>query len=445
MSGLGGEPNNSIKAEKQSKGRINIFLFAAHHASGNIAAQRFKSLTKYLDSALFQIHVFTRSPNMDLPHSPVSETSPVSVHVLDGQCVGREAPPLVLLIVFLAALFRKLPFIVGLLKKSDKFSSCWMMNALVLANSICQTKISNGEKCFVIGTYSPIDALIASCCLSAKFELPYMQDFRDGFVFESLGRKGKVASWLRAVIERRVVQPATLVTSVSSAIVNDFRIRYPGLRVELLANGYDPVEFTAMNRVEVSSHASAIIVDIPKDKIIVGHFGRISDSDHSRLSTFKYFIQILRKDNQLSHKVHLVFVGKLTAVEDNLLKELGCSKTILPMIDRSLAQELMSQCNILLLITGDSVGCATGKLFEYMATGRDILCFSGVRNEATRILEETGTGKTIIINTTDGVSFLFEELCNLQRTVREVPRDISAYNRKHQAVVLGDWIKKACQ
>ena len=40
--------------------KINLFVFAAHHLAGNIAAQRFKSLLKYLDPTKYRIFVFAR-------------------------------------------------------------------------------------------------------------------------------------------------------------------------------------------------------------------------------------------------------------------------------------------------------------------------------------------------------------------------------------------------
>ncbi|MDA3835214.1 MAG: hypothetical protein PF495_17655 [Spirochaetales bacterium] len=439
------ETLDSFEGAKDREARINIFLFAAHHASGNIAAQRFRSLMSYLDPNVYQIHVLTRAPEGCLQRGTFNGAPNVSVHMLDGQCVGMLASPLVVFFVFLSAFFPRLPFVVGKMAKYSGFRSCWMINALSLASSICETKISKGEKCFVIGTYSPIDALVASRCLSVKFVLPHMQDFRDGFVFESLGRKGMVASWFRSVIERRVVQSSTLITSVSGAIVNDFRCRYPQLRIELLPNGYDPAEFTAISRLELSLEASAIVRNFPKDKTVIGHFGRLSDSDQSRLKTFEYFLKALRSDKHSLAKIHLLFVGNLTAVEDSLLKNMNCVTTVLPMIDRSLAQELMCHCNFLLLITGDLVGCATGKLFEYMATGCDVICFSGVRNEAAKILDATGSGKTILVDDDYGASALLKEITNPFRESIETLRDISAYSRRSQAAVLSAWIQKACQ
>lgn len=425
--------------------RINIFLFAAHHASENIAAQRFRSLINYLDPAIYHIHVFTRMPDVGLHGGFVSNTPNVSVHVLGGQCVGRHTLPFVTIAVFLSAFFTKLPYAIAWFRKFIKLDSCWMINALILADTICQSRLSQDEKCFVIGTYSPIDALVASRCLANKFSLPNLQDFRDGFVFESLGRQGKMASWLRSRIEKRVAQSATLITSVSSALVEDFRCRYGKLRVELLPNGYDPAEFTFLDNSQLSPEAQNIISNVPQGKVVIGHFGRVSDSDYSRFSAFEFFIKALGMEEQWLDKIHLIFVGKLTPVEENLLKTVRCSKFISPTVDRRLAQELMGQCNTLLLITGNRVCCATGKLFEYMATGRDIVCFSLVWNEAAKILESTASGRTILVGDDKGASAFFHDItmARHENFVRE--NDISAYSRKNQAAMLGDWILKECQ
>ena len=40
-------------------------------------------------------------------------------------------------------------------------------------------------------------------------------------------------------------------------------------------------------------------------------------------------------------------------------------------------------------------GLVTGKLFEYMASGRPILCIGPEDGDAARILKETGAGQTI--------------------------------------------------
>ncbi len=68
--------------------KVNLFLFAAHHATGNVAAQRFKGLVKYLDADRYRVHVFAREQGA-APALP--KTAGVEVIPLPGHCVGSEA------------------------------------------------------------------------------------------------------------------------------------------------------------------------------------------------------------------------------------------------------------------------------------------------------------------------------------------------------------------
>ncbi|MBR3492255.1 MAG: glycosyl transferase family 1, partial [Bacteroidales bacterium] len=55
-------------------------------------------------------------------------------------------------------------------------------------------------------------------------------------------------------------------------------------------------------------------------------------------------------------------------------------------------------------------GLLTGKLFEYMASGRPILCIGPEDGDAARILRETGAGQTISF---EGKEKMKEALKNL--------------------------------
>lgn len=422
--------------------KVNIFLFAAHHTSENIAAQRFKSLVKYLDPAIYNIYVFSRLVDRQFQPEPSIDRDNVIVHEVDGDCVGSQASRLVVSLMFLSAFFAKLPFFFASNKLATAHKS-WMVNALLKAEPICRDRLAKGENCFVVGTYSPIDALIAARCLSIQYGLPHLLDFRDGFVFESLGRKGFVASLLRSAIERRITDAATIITSVSTALVEDFRLRYPHLEINLLPNGYDPFEFISKCSETLSTEADEIMNGIPKNRLIIGHFGRVSESDKSRLEALKYFIDSLNVADHLRDKIHVMFVGRLNSIEVTLIESLKFTHCIIPSVARSVALELMQQCNVLLLITGNGVGCATGKLFEYMATGHYIICFSVVKNEAAKILEETAAGKTILVNDHKSSLALFQEITNVQHECIEMSRDISMYSRKNQAAILSGWIQRA--
>lgn len=370
-------------------GKVNIFLFAAHHAAGNIASLRFRGLLKYLDTDKYRVYVFSREG------SGVSSTKGGAVEEeirLSGYCIGRNSTLPTTLIGFVAVFFRLFPFLSGLRKRSQ--GNSWLVNALIEADLRCRKHLHMGEKCVVMGTYSPIDALIASASLSARYGLPCIQDFRDGFVFESLGRGGWLAGIMRRIVERRMVDPASLVVSVSPALVADFECRYAGKAVKLLPNGFDPDDFLVSVKEDEQEAVALLNRYIPQDVRLVGHFGRVGASDSSASQSFGRFINAMNGIGDAS--LHLLLVGDLTLPERKILKGARFGVTVLDATRRGVALSLMKKCSHLLLITGDRVSCATGKIFEYIASGVPVVCFTGVRNAASEIISKTGAGQTVV-------------------------------------------------
>ena len=204
--------------------KINLFVFAAHHLSGNIAAQRFKGLLKYLDPAKYRIYVFAREPAAGAPVATPPPAPGITVLPLPGHCVGSESSAAASLLTMAAAFLRPLPF---LFAAGAGREQPWLVRALAAADRLCVEKLAAGERCVAIGTYSPIDSLVAAASLASRRRIGCLQDFRDGLVFEPLGQPGRLRTWMRQLIERRVVAAAGLVTSVSPPLVADFQRRYP--------------------------------------------------------------------------------------------------------------------------------------------------------------------------------------------------------------------------
>lgn len=421
--------------------RINLFVFAAHHLSNNIAAQRFKGLLKYLDPGKYRVFVFARGEAMVRPDPRVIEDEGIGVFAIPGHCVGSESSSLAALPMLGAAFFRSLPFWFAGGKASPQQ---WLMAALAEADRLCREKLAAGERCVVIGSYSPVDSLIAAASLSARHDIVCVQDFRDGLVFESLGRTGWLPGRVRELIERRVVGTRGLITSVSGPLVDDFKRRYPGKPVATLPNGYDPADFAALDHDAEGGHqAEALLAQtLPADWELVGHFGRIGASDSSASKSLAYFVDAMNgAEGAASAKRMVIFVGELTPSEREVLKRARFPVAALGSVERSLALQLMKRCNRLLLLTGDRASCATGKIFEYLAVGVDIVCVSGIHNAATAILAETKAGQTVL--TSQGAQGAVKLQRALAAPVPIDQRDIGAYSKVEQARLLDQWLSKA--
>lgn len=393
--------------KKTAPKKINLFVFATHHTANNIASQRFKGLLKYLDFQKYRVFIFSRAVGRDASETNIPAGSDVGVDDINvmnfhGHCVGSESSAASSLLSLFSAFASAAPFLAAATNRVlGRSSDTWLINALDAADTLCRARLADGEACVVIGTYSPIDALVAARCLSAKHRIPCLQDFRDGLTFEALGRQGKLSALLRQLVESQVVTASGLVTTVSRALVSDFERRYPKKKVGLMPNGYDPDDFLVQDDDSRSMASQLMAEHVPPGKQLIGHFGRISASDHSRIGSLECFVRAMNASSNARQHAHALFVGELTPIEREIVARLECTHSTVDSVPRPVALNLMMQCQQLLLITGDGVGCATGKLFEYLAAGPGIICFSGVENEASRILSETGAGTTAL--TTDEV------------------------------------------
>lgn len=422
--------------------KINLFVFAAHHLSGNIAAQRFKGLLKYLDAAKYRVFVFAREPAAGAPAAAVPSTADATIFPLPGRCVGSESSTASSLLTLAAAFVRPLPF---LLAGDGGRERPWLVQALAEADRLCAERLAAGERCVAIGTYSPIDSLVAAASLASRHRIGCLQDFRDGLVFEPLGRPGRLRTWMRKRIEARVVSAAGLITSVSPPLVADFQRRYPHKATATLPNGYDPADFAAAGNDAGGDARVAAILDrhVPPGALLIGHFGRIGASDGSASKSLDFLVDALNASAAAAADKHVMFVGELTDAERATLDRARFSVSALGPVERPLALRLMQRCDKLLLLTGSRASCATGKLFEYLAAGADIVCVSGVRNAATTILAETGAGRSLL--TGDGAAAGDALRTALSPRVAATQRDIGPYSKLAQAGMLDRWISEMVQ
>jgi glycosyltransferase involved in cell wall biosynthesis len=427
------------RLRNSSMKKTNLFVFAAHHLSSNIAAQRFRGLLKYLDPLKYQVFVFAREPVAGAPAAALPPNADIRVIPLPGRCVGSESSAMASMLTLAAAFIRRLP---AALSNGNARTRPWFALALAEADRLCGEKLAAGESCVAIGTYSPVDAMIAAAGLASRRRIGCLQDFRDGLVFEPLGKPGWLRRFARKLIEQRVIAPAGLITSVSRPLVDDFRRRYPSKAVATLPNGYDPADFAALDKDSDSAkRATAILAHhVPAGALLIGHFGRIGASDGSASKSLDYLVDTLNESTAAAANKHVMFVGELTRSERTALERAKFSVSVLGPVERTLALQLMQRCDKLLLLTGSRASCATGKLFEYLAAGVDIVCLSGVPNEAMTILSETGAGQTLL--TSDAASAR-EALCMaLSPAAVHAHRDIGAYSKVAQAGLLDRWISQ---
>lgn len=355
-------------------GKLALILLAHHHGSENIASQRFRGLLRHLPRTEHSVHVLSGPWLRDEAGQEAEVTSVPAPLLATASIVARLA--------VLSAMLR--PDLAGLGRIAG---DSWIARVVELARAKVRTELAAGNRVVVMATYSPIDALIAARLIAQAEGVPFVQDFRDGLVYENLGRRGAIFRFLRRFLEGWAVRPAARVTAVTPPLVSHFKSSFPGVPVDLLYNGFDAMEMPDSFQSHHGDDSSAA------SEVLVGHFGRVAASDAGSVRSLKMLLDFLGRVEFLGK---LAFFGTLTEFDIAELNKRNLKFEYYGNIPRDKAIANMQAVDALLLVTSDRASVATGKIFEYLFSGRRIVLATLRWNEAARLLEEIGDDDVIL-------------------------------------------------
>jgi glycosyltransferase involved in cell wall biosynthesis len=237
----------------------------------------------------------------------------------------------------------------------------------------------------VITSSPPQSAHLVGAALR-RSGVPWIADFRDGWSFEPPRAPWAVAAQGRADgrLERFVVERASAVVGVTEPIVEDLRRRF-GAPATLVTNGFDPEDDSA--------GAEHPPLDLDRHSLV--HTGRMAIARSSPRPVLEAVRMLKREAPEIAQRLEIVFAGPLTADETDLLKRPDLDGLVrnVGSLDRPSALALQRAADSLLVVTEGSSrkSVATGKLFEYLASGRTILVL-GEETEAARIVADAKAG-----------------------------------------------------
>jgi glycosyltransferase involved in cell wall biosynthesis len=243
-------------------------------------------------------------------------------------------------------------------------------------------------------TAPPFSSLMIGVALAKLTKRPWVADFRDewcGFLswgYESGGGRNRFAEGMEA----RVVQSAGKVVSVSYAITNNFKVRYPkepASKFITIRNGFDPADFPpSLTQARRG----------PTDKLRITFLGTIV-----RLHTPRYFLQavadLARHDPTLPSKLEVHFYGRVANEELShfLQPELNGIVQNHGYLPHHECPRILCESDVLLVNVDDLPGAErvpTTKIYEYFAAQRHILSLAPEGETAT-LVRNSGCGTVI--------------------------------------------------
>lgn len=242
---------------------------------------------------------------------------------------------------------------------------------------------------------NPVDAIITTgpphsmhmigLGLKKALNIAWVADFRDPWTkidFYHRLRLTFLADRKHRRMEREVLTSADEVITIGWSSREDF-ISLGAKDPIVITNGYDEEDFVAIG-------------DYDHSEFSITHVGLMND-DRNPECLWEALKEICSEDKMFRESLKIKLIGKVdfTVIKSLEKYQLTDFTERISYLPHKEAIKHMTASGVLLLSinnTPDAKGIVTGKLFEYMAVQRPILCISPVEGDSARIIMESAAG-----------------------------------------------------
>jgi glycosyltransferase involved in cell wall biosynthesis len=241
----------------------------------------------------------------------------------------------------------------------------------------------------VVTTGPPHSMHLIGLKLKRKTGVCWIADFRDPWVRWDMMKKFNL-SWLakraHKKLESKVVRHADVVITVSETWANEIKTDH-GSEAKVITNGFDHMDFEESTTNPVS------------DKFIISHSGLVNEFRNPQ-SLWSALRELCQEDEDFAELLQIEFCGM---VHRQVLEIIQSDKILGPKfkfkdyVSHLEVLRIYNSSSVLLLLLNDTdnaKGHLPGKLFEYLASNRNILAMGDIEGDSSKIIQETKTGIT---------------------------------------------------
>jgi glycosyltransferase involved in cell wall biosynthesis len=312
----------------------------------------------------------------------------------------------------------------------------WNRYALAAVDKL----LAAGEKFDAVLTSSPPHSTqLIGLEIQRKYGLRWLADLRDPWTdiyYTKDLHRTPPAAWLDARYERQVLTKADAVLVTSPETERLFRRKLPDLakgKIVVLPNGYDEPDF---------QQPSAP----PTDCLHLTHTGTISA--RYRIDNL---LKAIAETQQRYPRVpwRLRFVGQVDAGVRAQVAAAGLSDVteFLPFVPHQQSVAYLMTSSALLMAIPDVAlnrGILPGKVFEYLAARKPVLCVGPAGSDADNVLREAGAGQALpyddyalMLSTLEQLAQQWQQNPNLDLT----DTTPAHYSRRGQAAQLAELVR----
>ncbi len=297
----------------------------------------------------------------------------------------------------------------------------WNRNAFKKA---CELIEKEGIK-HIITTSPPHSTQLIGLKLKKYFpEIKWMADLRDPWTdiyYYDLFYPSFISRKIDLGYEKAVLENADIITTVGPSLGKYFESKVPGAaeKIKIVHNGYDESDFENLT---ASTPA----------KFTISYTGTISES-----YPVEGFIKAISGLIEKGQKLSLKFTGHISEVlKERFISAIGSENLeFIPYSDHKTAVGQMLSSSIQLLVLARDQrnrSFLPGKLFEYIASGKPVLCLGPVDGDTAEILEKGGFGKCFDYDDSGAISEFISATSNKGFTGSKTPPE--EFSRRNLAM-----------
>jgi glycosyltransferase involved in cell wall biosynthesis len=234
--------------------------------------------------------------------------------------------------------------------------------------------------------------------LRKRLQIPWLADFRDPWTsidFYDELKLSRSSDRKHHKLEKSVLSAASAVSVISPGMEDDFR-KIVDRNYAFIPNGFDQEDLKPEKTVEPDSV-----------QFTLAHIGSLTKTRNAE-NLWKVLKELVDEDQELARKLMLKNVGKMDIHAIDSVKKYDMDK-FLQRVDYIPHDEVIAEqhrASVLLLLINNTPNARlvlTGKIFEYMASGRPVICIGPSDGNAAEIIRQTRCGNVFDFNDTENL------------------------------------------
>ncbi|MBE0651812.1 MAG: glycosyltransferase family 4 protein [Bacteroidales bacterium] len=280
----------------------------------------------------------------------------------------------------------------------------------------------------VVTTGPPHSTHLIGLHLKEKLGIRWLADFRDPWTnidyYQAL-KLGPRADKLHHKLEKMVLEQADAVTVISPGMKREFQ-EIVNREYEVIPNGFDEEDTMPQQNIEID-----------RNHFTLAHIGSLTKTRNAE-NLWKVLNELATENGDFAKKLEIKNVGKIDMDAVASLRNHGM-ESYLNRVDYMPHQEVIAEqmkASVLILLinnTPNSKLILTGKIFEYLASGRPIICIGPPDGDAAEVIRLTKSGSVFDFDETENLKTeilrLFDEFSSGKVTPRN--KDVQQFERKN--------------